>query len=338
MTVLVSREIQLKRRPVGAPAREDFDEASVELREPGPGEVLVRNSWMSVDPYIRLGMSADSEYVPAFELGRAIPGYAVGEVVVSRDESFSARDLVLSQFGWREGFVAPASELRKLPRIAGVPDQAYLGVLGTPGRTAYGGFVHLANPRSGETVFVSGAAGAVGSMVCQLAKLKGCTVIASVGSAEKAEWLRMLGVDHVINYRTAGNLKQAVSAAAQGRIDIYFDNVAGEHLEVALELAVPFARFVACGMISTYNDASPRGPRNLLKLVSSSITIYGFSANDLFDRHPELMSQFTADVGRWVVEKRIQWKETVEVGIGNAPQAFLKLFCGENTGKMLVKL
>jgi NADPH-dependent curcumin reductase CurA len=283
-------------------------------------------------------MSEHSEYVPAFELGKAIPGHAVGEVVASRDTLFSAGDLVLSQFGWREGFVAPATELQKLPRIVGVPDQAYLGVLGTPGRTAYGGFVQLANPRGGETVFVSGAAGAVGSMVCQLAKLKGCTVIGSVGSAEKAEWLRTLGVDHVINYRTVGNLKQAVSEAAQGRIDIYFDNVGGEHLEAALELAVPFARFVECGMISTYNDPSPQGPRNLLKLVSESITMYGFSVNDLFARHPQLMSQFSADVGRWVVEKKIEWKETVEVGIGNAPRAFLKLFCGENTGKMLVKL
>lgn len=335
----ISREIRLKRYSVEAPTLDDFEEVSVDLPDPAPGEVLVRNRWMSVDPYIRLGMSASGDYVAPFELGKALRGYAVGEVIASRDPAFVAGDLVWSQYGWREGFVAPAAELQRLARDPDIPEQAYLGVLGTPGRTAYGGLVHLAQPTAGETVFVSGAAGAVGSMVCQIAKLRGCVVIGSVGSEAKADWIRSMGVDHVINYRAVTDLRGALAAAAPNGVDIYFDNVGGAHLEAALDLAVPFARFVECGMISTYNAGDPTGaPRNLMKMVSQSITLYGFGVNALFARHPDLAARFTDDVGRWVREGGIVWRDTIADGIGGASQALIGLFSGGNVGKMLVRL
>ena len=339
MTGFTSREIRLKQRPVGEPVLADFEEASVELGAPAPGEVLVRNRWISVDPYMRGRMSDRKSYVPPFELGKAMQGGAVGEVVASNDPKFAEGDLVLSMLGWREGYVAPAKGLDKLPRIPGVPDQAYLGVLGMPGMTAYGGFLHLGEPQPGETVFVSGAAGAVGSTVCQIAKLKGCTVVGSAGSDEKAAWLKSLGVDHVVNYRTATDLNAALSAAAPKGIDIYFDNVGGEHLEVALDLARPFARFVECGMISAYNDKTPAaGPRNLMMVVGKNITMRGFIVTSLFAKYPDLMGRFRTEMGQWVAEGKVRWEETVEDGIANAGPAFLKLFSGGNTGKMLVRL
>lgn len=339
MAGFTSREIRLKQRPNGAPVPGDFEEASVDVGAPGDGEILVRNLWMSVDPYMRGRMSDRKSYVPPFEIGKAMDGGAVGEVVTSNDPKFAPGDLVLSMMGWREGFVAKGSALDKLPRIPGVPDQAYLGVLGMPGMTAYGGFLELGQPKEGDTVFVSGAAGAVGSTVCQIAKLKGCHVVGSAGSDEKAAWLKGLGVDHVVNYRTAKNLGAAVAEGAPKGIDVYFDNVGGEHLEVAIELARPGARLVECGMISAYNDtqAAP-GPRNMMMIVGKSLTIRGFIVTTLMAQHPGLMDRFRAEMGQWVANGQIKWEETVEDGIGNAPAAFLKLFSGGNTGKMLVRL
>ena len=339
MAGFTSREIRLKQRPNGEPTPADFEQGSVELAAPGAGEVLVRNRWMSVDPYMRGRMSDRKSYVPPFELGKALEGGAVGEVVESNDASFAPGDLVLSMMGWREGYVAKASALEKLPRIPGVPDQAYLGALGMPGMTAYGGLLELGQPKEGDTVFVSGAAGAVGSAVCQIAKLKGCRVVGSAGSDDKAAWLRSLGVDHVVNYRTAPNLLAAVAEGAPKGIDVYFDNVGGEHLEVALDLARPFARLVECGMISAYNDTAPApGPRNLMLVVGKSLTMRGFIVTTLLAQTPGLLDRFRADMGRWVAEGRLKWQETVEDGVANAPSAFLKLFSGGNTGKMLVKL
>ena len=339
MAGFTSREIRLRRRPDGMPASGDFEAATVRLDDPRPGEVLVRNSWMSVDPYMRGRMSDRASYVAPFEVGKALEGGAVGEVVASGDPKFVAGDLVLSMLGWREGFVAPASALDKLPRIAGVPDQAYLGVLGMPGMTAYGGLLEIGRPKEGETVFVSGAAGAVGSTVCQIAKLKGCRVVGSAGSDEKGEWLRSIGVDHVVNYRTAKDLRAAVAEGAPKGIDVYFDNVGGEHLEVALDLARPMARFAECGMISAYNSTEPApGPRNMVMIVGKSLTIRGFIVTSLMAQTPGLMERFRADMGTWVADGSMRWEETVEEGCDNAPDAFLKLFSGDNTGKMLVRL
>lgn len=329
-----SREIRLKSRPVGTPAADNFELASVTLPDPGPGQILVRNHWMTVDPYMRGRMYDRESYVPPFQIGEPLQGGAVGEVVASNDPAWKAGDLVESFFGWREAFVAPAGAVQKLP-AGKAPPQSYLGVLGMPGLTAYAGLLTVGEPKSGETVFVSGGAGAVGSIVAQIAKIKGCTVVATAGSDDKVKWLKGRGVDHAINYKTCGNLLEAVRAAAPKGIDVYFDNVGGEHLEVALELARPFARFAECGMIAQYNDTSPRpGPRNLIYVVGKSLRIQGF----IVSTYANQRSQFLADMTQWIADGKIAWEETVEHGIENAPKAFVNLFSGGNTGKMLVKL
>lgn len=330
-----SREIRLKSRPVGMPEAANFEVATVTLPEPGPGEVLVRNAWMSVDPYMRGRMYDRPSYVPPFQLNEPLQGGAVGQVVKSNDPKFQEGDWVESMFGWREAYVAPAAALNKLPvKEAGVTPQAFLGVLGMPGMTAYSSFHRIGEPKAGDVVFVSGAAGAVGSAVCQIAKIRGCTVVASAGSDEKLGWLKAVGVDATVNYKK-GNLLENVRAAAPKGIDIYFDNVGGEHLEVALEVARPFARFIECGMISIYNASEPTpGPRNMAYIVGKRIKMQGFIVSDFMD----MREQFYADMGAWAREGKIKWEETVENGVENAPTAFLNLFTGANLGKMLVKL
>jgi len=328
-----SREIRLKSRPVGLPEASNFELAKVELPEPGAGEVLVRNAWMSVDPYMRGRMYDRPSYVPPFKLGEALQGGAVGRVVQSNDPKFQTGDWVESMNGWREAYVAAGAALNKLP-TEGIPPQAFLGVLGMPGMTAYTSFHRIGEPKAGESVFVSGAAGAVGATVCQIAKIRGCTVIASAGSDEKLDWLKSIGVDHVVNYKK-GSLLENVRAAAPKGIDIYFDNVGGEHLEVALEMARPFARFIECGMISVYNATEPQpGPRNMPYIVGKRIRMQGFIVTDFID----MREQFYAEMGQWVREGKVKSQETVENGIENAPKAFINLFTGANIGKMLVKL
>jgi NADPH-dependent curcumin reductase CurA len=231
--------------------------------------------------------------------------------------------------------VAPAAALEKLPRQAGVPDQAFLGVLGMPGLTGYAGLREIGQPKAGETVFVSGGAGAVGSVVAQVAKAMGCTVVATAGSDAKCDWLRSRGVDHAINYRTCGKLLDAVRAAAPKGIDVYFDNVGGEHLEVAIEVARPFARFAECGMIANYNDTAPAaGPRNIIQVVGKSLRIRGFIVSEFASLRP----QFLKDMMGWIASGQMAWEETVFDGVEKAPEAFIGLFSGANTGKMLVKL
>ncbi len=336
-----STEIRLKSRPEGMPSATNFDVAQVEVPAPGAGEVLVRNRFMSVDPYMRGRMYDRPSYVPPFQIGEALQGHAVGEIVESNAEGFAPGDLVSSMFGWREAFtVAPATFAQapalfsKLPNIPGVSPSAFLGVLGMPGLTAYVGLLEIGQPKEGETVFVSGGAGAVGSLVAQIAKIKGCTVVASAGSDEKCAWLRSVGVDHTVNYKH-GNLLAQVQAAAPKGIDVYFDNVGGEHLEVAIEVARQGARFAECGMISGYNATEPTpGPRNIIMVVGKSLKIQGF----IVSNYGHLQPQFIADVGRWIGEGRIKWEETVHEGIASAPDAFLGLFSGANTGKMVVRL
>ncbi len=329
-----SREIRLKTRPVGLPAAEHFELAEVELPEPGEGQVLVRNLWMSVDPYMRGRMYDRPSYTPPFVLGEVMQGGAIGRVERSNDPNFKPGDLVESMNGWREEFVAYGAAVQKLPN-ENVPPQAYLGILGMPGLTAYSGLARIGEPKRGETVFVSGAGGAVGAIVCQIAKLRGCVVVASAGSDAKLAWLKSVGVDAGVNYKTCGNLLEAVRAAAPKGIDIYFDNVGGEHLEVALEVARPFARFIECGMISAYNDTGPKpGPSNLMYIVGKNIKMQGFIVMTFWD----MREQFRAEMTQWIKDGAIKWEETVENGLENAPSAFLNLFKGVNTGKMLVKL
>jgi NADPH-dependent curcumin reductase CurA len=328
-----SREIRLKSRPTGTPVPDNFELAETEVAAPGDGQVRVRNLFMSVDPYMRGRMSDRPNYVPPFEIGKALQGHAVGEVVESNADGFAPGDHVSSMNGWREAFVADAGGLEKLPKGA-APPQAFLGVLGMPGLTAYSGLLAIGAPKDGDTVFVSGAAGAVGSVVCQIAKIKGCSVVASAGSDEKLAWLKSLGVDGLVNYKK-GDLLNQVRAAAPKGIDIYFDNVGGEHLEVAMEIARPFARFVECGMIAQYNNEQPApGPRNMAYIVGKRLKMQGYIVFDF----AHMRDDFLRDMSAWVADGKVRWEETIRDGIASAPDAFLDLFRGANTGKMLVRL
>ncbi len=329
-----SREVHLKSRPVGEPTAANFDIATVTLPDPAPGEVQVRNTWMTVDPYMRGRMNDVKSYAPPFQIGEAMQGGAVGEVIASNDPAFKAGDAVQSFFGWREAFNAPAAAVQKL-ETHGLPPQAFLGVAGMPGLTAYVGLLKIAALKDGDVVFVSAAAGAVGQIVCQIAKLKGHTVIGSAGGAEKAAYLKEIGVDHVIDYKAEKDLTAALMTAAPNGIDVYFDNVGGGHLEAALMASRPFARFALCGMISQYNatDMGP-GVRGLIMAVGKQLRLEGF----IVSSHADMQPAFVADMSAWIAAGKVKWRETVEEGVENAPAAFLKLFSGENLGKMLVKL
>ena len=328
------REIRLKSRPSGLPTHDNFEMVSVGLAAPAAGEVQVKNLWMTVDPYMRGRMNDVKSYTPPFQLGKALDGGAIGEVTVSNDPSLKAGDLVQSGFGWREGFNAPAAAMQKLD-TRGLPVQAFLGAAGMPGLTAYAGLLKIAALKEGDVVFVSGAAGAVGSMVVQIAKAKGHTVIGSAGGADKAAFLKSIGCDEVIDYKATPDLNAALAAAAPGGIDVYFDNVGGAHLEAALNAAKPFARFAICGMISIYNATRPEpGPANLAQLIGKNIRMEGF----IVSHHFAMMPQYIADLSAWVAAGKVTWKETVFEGLDKAPDAFIGLFSGENMGKMLVKL
>jgi NADPH-dependent curcumin reductase CurA len=325
----------LKNRPVGVPQASDFELAQVPIREPKAGEVLVRNIYMSVDPYMRGRMVERKSYVPPFQLGRPLTGGCVGQVVQSKSDVFPVGAYVLSMLGWREYYVTDGSGLTKIdPNLA--PLQAYLGVIGMPGLTAYVGLLDIGQPKQGETVFVSAASGAVGSLVCQIAKLKGCRVVGSAGSDEKVAWLlNEAGIDAAFNYKKVEDLKAELGVLCPNGIDVYFENVGGEHLEAALAHMNRYGRIVVCGMISQYNatEAVP-GPHNLGVTITKRLMIKGFIVSDHTDRLPE----FYADMGRWIAEGNVKWKETIVEGIESAPQAFIGLFKGENLGKMLVRI
>ncbi len=326
-----SREIRLASRPVGMPTAANFALASVEIGPPGEGQVLVRNLIMSVDPYMRGRMNDVKSYVPPFELGVAMQGDSIGEVVESRAAGFAPGDIVQSFFGWREYFVADAKMLRTVdPAVQ--PRSAWLGVLGVTGFTAWAG-LQLVELKAGDRVFISGAAGAVGIIAGQLAKLRGCTVIGSAGSAEKVTMLTQeLGFDAAFNYRDGDVHGQLTSAAPKG-IDVYFDNVGGEHLEAAIAALRPFGRIAACGSISGYNEPTP-GPRNMSLIIGKRLTIKGFIVSDFEPQR----AAFQADVGGLLASGALHARETAVQGIDNAPAAFLALFSGGNTGKMLVTL
>ncbi len=328
------REIRLKSRPNGVPTHDNFELATVDLPAPGPGEVQVKNLWMTVDPYMRGRMNDVKSYVPPFQIGAPLEGGAIGEVTLSNDPSLKPGDLVQSNLGWREGFNAPAAGVQKLD-TAGLPPQAFLGAAGMPGLTAYAGLLRVAALKEGDIVFVSGAAGAVGSMVVQIAKAKGHTVIGSAGGAEKVAFLKEIGCDAVIDYKAEKDLTAALLREAPKGIDVYFDNVGGEHLEAALAAARPFARFALCGAISMYNATElPSGPRNLVQMVGKQLRMEGF----IVSTHWDMMADYHRELAAWVKAGKVTWRETVRDGIENAPDAFVGLFKGENLGKMLVKL
>ena len=330
-----TRTVVLATRPTGIPVPSNFELVENELQKPEGDQVLVRNQYISVDPYMRGRMQAGKSYTAPFEPGQAMSGGAVGEVEESGCAGFKPGDIVLSNYGWRDRFVANPAELKKIVPD-GIPPQSFLGIMGMPGKTAYYGLLKIGKPKAGETVFVSGGAGAVGSAVCQIAKIKNCHVVASTGTQEKAKWLiDEAGVDEVIQYSETTNLGRTVRKKCPNGIDIYYDNVGGDHLQAALSCMNDFGRVVSCGMISRYNDTRPApGPNNLSLIVGRRLKLQGFIISD----HPEIDVPCENDYREWIKAGRLTWKETVVEGIENAAGAFIGLFSGENFGKMLVKV
>ena len=328
-----SREIRLASRPDGIPVQANFSLATREIPPLQDGQVLVRNLYMSVDPYMRGRMNEGKSYVPAFELGEPLTGGAVGEVVESRAEQYKAGDVVTSMYGWREFFQSPPGELHLVDREVN-PLSVYLGALGMTGMTAWAG-LNLVEVKSGDVIYISGAAGAVGNVAGQLAKLHGCHVIGSAGSAEKLSFLLdECGFDKAFNYKTAPVLEQLNNAAPDG-IDVYFDNVGGESLEAALSALRVHGRIIACGGISGYNGTTPQpGPTNLFNMTTKRLTMKGLIVGDWLASKTE----FENEVGGYFRAGRLKDKETVVEGIEQAPPAFIGLFGGKNIGKMVVKL
>jgi NADPH-dependent curcumin reductase CurA len=331
-----TREVQLVARPDGWPVPEDFANVETELPPLGDGDVLVRNLFMSVDPYMRGRMNDVKSYVPPFRLNEAMTGGAVGEVVESNDPGLAPGDVVLHDFGWREFAVAPRNRFRKLDPAEGVPLSAYLGTLGMPGMTAYVGLLDIAGMKEGDTVFVSGAAGAVGSAAGQIARQRGASrVIGSAGSAEKVAYLTdRLGFDAAFDYKS-GPVHKLLDQAAPDGIDVYFDNVGGDHLEAALGAFKKDGRAALCGAISAYNAKEPPpGPRNMANIVGKRLTLRGFIVSDHGDRYAD----FQREMGAWIRDGKITFEETVVDGVDNAVDAFLAMLRGKNLGKMIVRL
>lgn len=333
MSTEVSREVHLAARPRGVPTAADFRLVEVPMPLPAEGQALVRNVFMSVDPYMRGRMNDGPSYAASFGLNEVMTGGAVGQVVASRTPALAVGDIVLSGNGWREYFAADAATLERIEPTA--PLSYYLGALGMPGLTAYVGLLDIGQPKAGETVFVSAAAGAVGSVVGQLAKLKGCRVVGSVGSAAKANALRDdLGFDAAFNYKeTPPDL--ALADLAPDGIDIYFDNVGGDHLQAAIGAMRPFGRIPLCGMISAYNATAPSpGPNNMMLMVGKRLLMRGFIISD----HRDRTAAFRQEVGGYVASGTLRVQETVADGIAHAAEAFLALLRGDNVGKMVVRL
>jgi NADPH-dependent curcumin reductase CurA len=326
----------LTSRPNGLPGPQNFELKQIALPALAAGQIHVRNLWLSVDPYMRPRMDDSTRsYVPPYEIGAPLDGRAIGEVVQTRSPEFVPGDLVKHMMGWRdEAIISEAQATRILP-VAGVPVEAHLGVLGATGSTAYFGLFDVAGARDGDIVFVSAAAGAVGSMVVQLAKAMGLTVIGSAGGGAKCAWVRELGADEVIDYKAKGTVLDKLRSVAPHGIDVYFDNVGGEHLDAALANGNQRARFALCGMIEGYNGEGPSAALpHLMQAVKCRMTLRGFISTDFLQRQQE----FETHVAGLIAAGKVRTHSTVLEGLNAVPEAFLGLFRGENMGKMLVKL
>ena len=324
-----SKEIHLKSRPAGTPVADNFELVETDVADPGAGEVLVQNIYMSVDPYMRGQMREN------WPTGQVLMGGAAGKVVASNNPDFNEGDYVRNGSAWREYFISNGQDLNKVDTSL-APLSAYLGVMGMPGLTAYGGLLVTGELKDGESVFVSAASGAVGSVVGQIAKIKGCTVVGSAGSDDKVNQLmKEFGFDHAFNYKTADPLTELRKGAAKG-IDVYFENVGGKQLEAALTHMRLNGRIPVCGMIAHYNDdgTATAGPRNLTEMIYKFITMKGFVVSAFMDQQP----QFLKDMSGWIKSGKMKYHETIADGIENAPNAFIGLFSGSNNGKMLVRL
>ncbi|MER7396302.1 NADP-dependent oxidoreductase [Streptomyces sp. NPDC000151] len=329
------REWHLVARPQGWPTPADFALREAPVTEPGEGQILVRNIHFSVDPYMRGRMSTAKSYAEPFELDKPMQGGAVGEVIASNAEGFEVGDHALHFLGWREYATVNAKTAVKIDSDT-APLSTYLGVLGMPGLTAYAGLLRVADFKEGDSVFVSGAAGAVGGQVGQIAKLKGASrVIGSAGSDEKVKvLLEEYGFDAAFNYKN-GPVKDQLKEAAPDGIDVYFDNVGGDHLEAAIAALNLHGRIAVCGMISQYNATEPTpAPRNLAQIIAKRFRMEGLLVGDHYDLQPK----FVEEVSAWVRSGELKYRETFVEGIENGVEAFLGMLRGENTGKMVVSL
>ena len=322
-----SREIHLVRRPEGIPRPEDFAVVDTVVGDPGDGEILVQNLLMSVDPYMRPRFNGDQA------LGEALIGGGIGRVIASNNGKFAAGDVVRHGAGMRERFLSNGAGVQVLRPDPALSLSVYMHALGGTGITAYGGLLETGKLKDGEQVFVSTAGGAVGSVVAQIAKIKGCWVVGSTGSDEKAAWLRdVAGLDAVINYKTEA-LGPALRAATPKGIDVYFENVGGAHLDAALTRMNVHGRIPVCGMISTYNGGG-EGVKNLFALIYGRVTMQGFVASDF----PHLNAQFVSDMTGWLKDGRIKYQETILDGFERAPEGLIGLFEGRNAGKMIIRV
>jgi hypothetical protein len=322
-----SHEIHLVQRPTGMPVPGDFALVERQVPDAADGEVLVQNLVMSVDPAMRPRLTAGQG------LNEAMMAFALGRVVQAKTDSFAVGDLVMSRLGFREYFTSDGKGLSKLSPDPELPLSVYMHALGMTGFTAYGGLLHIGQLKDGEQVFVSTAAGAVGSVAAQIAKIKGCYVVGSTGSDDKAAWLRdEVGLDAVINYKTQP-IKKALEEATPNGIDVYFDNVGGDHLEAALRRMNTLGRVPVCGFISGYNSGHST-VSNLSSIIYARVMLRGFVATDFMHLRPD----FERDMAGWLKDGRVKYQETFHHGIAEAPAALIGLMGGENSGKMLVKL
>ena len=330
-----NRVFTLAERPTGTPSEDAFELEERQVPEPGPGEALVRTLYLSVDPYMRDRMRAGKSYAEPWDVGDPLKAGVVGEVVESNGAGFEPGDVVTGELHWAEYTTAPAAELTQIDPDRG-PLSAYLGVLGMPGNTAYFGVQEVAQPKAGETFVITGAAGAVGSVAGQIAKLNGARVVGFAGSDRKVEFLEdELGFDAGINYKTTDDYRDALDEAAPEGVDAYFDNVGGPITDAVFTRLNVDARVAICGQISLYNATElPTGPRKLMTLIQTRATIEGFLVRDFSER----FEQSTRQLGQWLESGEIQYRETVTDGLENAPSAFIGLFEGENIGKQLVKV
>ena len=335
MTELINRQYYLASRPQGLPTASDVPCRDVPVAQPPAGQVVLRNLYISLDPAIRGWMGDAPNYIEPIAIGEAIRSSVIGRVVQSSSPDYAVGDVAMSVGGWEEYTTAPAIALSKLDESGGIPLSQFLGVLGPTGLTAYFGLLDVGKPVAGETVLVSAAAGAVGSVVGQIAKMQGCRVIGMAGTDEKCTWLTgELGFDAAINYKTCGNYEEAIREACPEGVDVYFDNVGGEIFDAALMCLNKFARVAVCGWISTYNQPDAPGPRNLWQLVARSITIRGFVILDYLDRFPEGIDQLL----QWFVAGELKSREEQVDGLDNVLPAFLRLFDGSNQGKLVLRI
>lgn len=330
-----TRTINLKNRPTGKPELKDFDFTTTEVHELKGGEVLLRSEYVSVDPYLRGRMSDAPSYIPPFEVGKPIESGIIAEVIESKAENFSKGDHVSGSLLWKETQVTKANGLMKVdPDKA--PLSAYLGILGMTGLTAYLGLTEIGKPKEGETLLVSGAAGAVGSVVGQIGKILGLRVVGIAGTDEKVAMLKSkFGFDEGINYNTTENITEAIAKACPDGVDVYFDNVGGEISEAVLFNINKFSRTINCGAISVYNNTElPKSISVQPFLIKKSSLMQGFVIFDYVDKHPAGVKQ----LAEWLNDGKLTYTETIREGFENIPQAFLDLFEGKNKGKMVVKV